>query len=263
MSRSTCARSSEQTVVQPFVDGYAAGPDAEPVHALQRGVPLRRARRVRGAVPAPTSSGPATTRARRARRHALVARGVDPAKDQSYMLATVDPALLDRVAFPLGGNEGRRAREAEGAGLAARSRAESQEACFLAGDDYRAFLERRASSRARARSSTRTATCSGATTASGGSRPASGGHRVARREPLYALRTDRDQHARGRAARRARAPDVSVVVASTLRRRADAKLRYRSEPVAARSSPPTDGFALELDAGRRGRAGPGRRALRR
>ena len=33
----------------------------------------------------------------------LIARGDDPAKDQSYMLATVDPALLDRVAFPLGG----------------------------------------------------------------------------------------------------------------------------------------------------------------
>jgi len=32
----------------------------------------------------------------------LVARGSDPAKDQSYMLATLDPRTLGRVAFPLG-----------------------------------------------------------------------------------------------------------------------------------------------------------------
>ena len=59
------------------------------------------------------------------------------------MLATVDPALLDRVAFPLGdqGKSSTRA-EAAAAGLAVADRAESQEACFLAGDDYRAFLER-------------------------------------------------------------------------------------------------------------------------
>ena len=71
----------------------------------------------------------------------LVARGVDASKDQSYMLATVDPALLDRVAFPLGSEtKADVRREAEGAGLAAARRPESQEACFLAGDDYRNFL---------------------------------------------------------------------------------------------------------------------------
>ena len=72
----------------------------------------------------------------------LIARGDDAAKDQSYMLATVDPALLGRVAFPLGGQGKRATRdEAAAAGLAAAERAESQEACFLAGDDS-TFLER-------------------------------------------------------------------------------------------------------------------------
>src|SRR6187200_832310 len=33
----------------------------------------------------------------------LVGRSADPEKDQSYMLAAVDPALLERVRFPLGG----------------------------------------------------------------------------------------------------------------------------------------------------------------
>ena len=50
----------------------------------------------------------------------LVARGADPEKDQSYMLATVDPELLERVAFPLGGQAKTDTRaEAAAAGLAA------------------------------------------------------------------------------------------------------------------------------------------------
>src|SRR3954470_11984715 len=73
----------------------------------------------------------------------LVARGADPHKDQSYMLATVDPKLLPRLWFPLGDQTKTETRaQAASAGLAAAGRAESQEACFLAGDDYRSFLER-------------------------------------------------------------------------------------------------------------------------
>src|SRR5262249_35689160 len=70
----------------------------------------------------------------------LLARGVDPAKDQSYMLAALDPRRLARVAFPLGEHDKETTRAAaERAGLAAARRPESQEACFLAGDDYRTF----------------------------------------------------------------------------------------------------------------------------
>ncbi len=59
------------------------------------------------------------------------------------MLARLDPRVLDRVSFPLGGQSKEETRaEAERAGLAAARRAESQEACFLGGDDYRAFLSR-------------------------------------------------------------------------------------------------------------------------
>jgi tRNA-specific 2-thiouridylase len=73
----------------------------------------------------------------------LLARAADARKDQSYMLAQLDPSLLDRVWFPLGAQSKEETRaEAARAGLAAARRAESQEACFLAGDDYRAFLAR-------------------------------------------------------------------------------------------------------------------------
>src|SRR5690348_1272473 len=73
----------------------------------------------------------------------LLARGADPAKDQSYMLAALDPRQLVCLTFPLGVQDKETTRaEAERAGLAAARRPESQEACFLAGDDYRAFLGR-------------------------------------------------------------------------------------------------------------------------
>src|SRR4051812_10828124 len=73
----------------------------------------------------------------------LLARAVDETKDQSYMLARLDPRHLERIWFPLGTQTKAQTRaEAVAAGLAAAQRAESQEACFLAGDDYRAFLGR-------------------------------------------------------------------------------------------------------------------------
>ena len=73
----------------------------------------------------------------------LLAKAADPEKDQSYMLARIDPRKLERVRFPLGGQrKSETRRQAGAAGLAAAERAESQEACFLAGDDYREFLAR-------------------------------------------------------------------------------------------------------------------------
>jgi tRNA-specific 2-thiouridylase len=79
----------------------------------------------------------------------LIARAADEEKDQSYMLSTLDPALLARIRFPLGEQSKEQTRaEAAAAGLAAATRAESQEACFLAGGDYRSFLERQGLGRA-------------------------------------------------------------------------------------------------------------------
>src|SRR5439155_26483424 len=73
----------------------------------------------------------------------LLARAADGRKDQSYMLARLDPRLLDRISFPLGDSSKDEVRaEARAAGLAVAERAESQEACFLAGGDYREFLSR-------------------------------------------------------------------------------------------------------------------------
>jgi tRNA-specific 2-thiouridylase len=74
---------------------------------------------------------------------ALVARGADPAKDQSAMLARVPPELLGRLEFPLAdAHKDEVRREAAGAGLAAATAPESQDVCFLGGGDLRGFLGR-------------------------------------------------------------------------------------------------------------------------
>jgi tRNA-specific 2-thiouridylase len=74
---------------------------------------------------------------------ALVARGADPAKDQSAMLARVAPELLGMLEFPLAdAHKHDVRREAASAGLAAATAPESQDVCFLGGGDLRGFLDR-------------------------------------------------------------------------------------------------------------------------
>ncbi|MBJ7471138.1 MAG: tRNA 2-thiouridine(34) synthase MnmA [Solirubrobacteraceae bacterium] len=73
----------------------------------------------------------------------LLRAGVDPAKDQSYMLAGLDPATLARLRFPLGHLAKPQVRElAEAAQISVAKRPESQDLCFLAGTGKRAFLQR-------------------------------------------------------------------------------------------------------------------------
>ena len=74
----------------------------------------------------------------------LVRAAVDRRKDQSYMLARLKPEALRRIWFPLGDLASKDdtraiARRHE---LAVAEKPESQDLCFLAGTDPRAFLER-------------------------------------------------------------------------------------------------------------------------
>jgi tRNA-specific 2-thiouridylase len=71
-------------------------------------------------------------------------RGVDPRKDQSYVLARVPPSLLRRVRLPLGRLSKVQVRAlAREAGLEAHDALESQEICFIPDDDHRRFLRER------------------------------------------------------------------------------------------------------------------------
>ena len=72
-------------------------------------------------------------------------RGVDPAKDQSYFLFPLTPAQLARALFPLGDMEKARVRDlARSYGLNVADKPDSQEICFVPGNDYAAVVEQRA-----------------------------------------------------------------------------------------------------------------------
>ncbi len=132
-----------RAVVEPFVRGYGRGETPNPCVRCNGGFRfaelLAFSRRI-GAARLATGH---YARIVHHRELLLLARGVDAAKDQSYMLAALPPRALERVWFPLGEQTKEETRaEAVRAGLDAAGRRESQEACFLAGGDYREFLER-------------------------------------------------------------------------------------------------------------------------
>ena len=240
-----------RTIVDPFVQAYSRGETPNPCircnGAFRFGRLLEFAQRA-GAERLVTGHY-ARIVEHRGRR--LLARAVDPGKDQSYMLARVDPALLEHVDFPLGGQTKDETRaEAARAGLAAASRAESQEACFLAGDDYRAFLERRGLVRSDGaivdEQGRELGRHSGHWRFTPGQRK---GLRISAPEPMYALRAHAPTNTvvvGPRVALRRAAVDVTgnlyVPVA-----RADVKLRYRSEAVGAQVDLLEQGFRLRLD----------------
>lgn len=72
-------------------------------------------------------------------------RAVDSSKDQSYVLHVLKQEQLKHALFPVGDYPKPEIRAiAEKFGLPTASRKDSQDLCFLAGEDYRNFLQRNA-----------------------------------------------------------------------------------------------------------------------
>jgi tRNA-specific 2-thiouridylase len=169
----------------------------------------------------------------------LLRAAADPAKDQSYMLAALDPASLARLRFPLGELAKPQVRAlAREAGLAVADKRDSQDLCFLAGTGKRAFLARHGALGERP----------GAVVDRGGRRVgAHAGHHlftvgqrkglgVAAGEPLYVLAKDAAANTVTVGPAEALATRRVPVRAAVLHRSGDmvdrVKLRYRSTPVA-------------------------------
>lgn len=71
----------------------------------------------------------------------ILRKGRDPRKDQSYFLFSLRQAQLRRVLLPLGGMEKTEIRAiARRIGLKTADKQDSQEICFVPGNDYKAFL---------------------------------------------------------------------------------------------------------------------------
>jgi tRNA-uridine 2-sulfurtransferase len=240
-----------RAVVAPFVRAYARGETPNPCircNGSFRFAELLAFARRAGAARLATGHY-ARTRVHRGR--LLLARAADPAKDQSYMLGRIEPRLLERVWFPLGDQTKDETRaEASAAGLAAAHRRESQEACFLAGGDYRDFLQRHGLAAATGaivdEHGRELGRHDGYWRFTPGQRRGLG---VSAHEPLYALRTVPNTNAVVVGPRRALAVR-GVTVRGRLHvdaARAAAKLRHASPPIAATVTGTPTGFRLELD----------------
>jgi tRNA-specific 2-thiouridylase len=239
-----------RAIVTPFVRGYSRGDTPNPCircNGSFRFAELLAFARRAGCDRLATGH---YARVAEHRGRTLLHRAADNAKDQSYMLARLEPSHLERVWFPLGEQDKETTRtEAAAAGLAVARRAESQEACFLAGDDYRAFLVRHG-----------LAPASGAIVDERGDTVGSHdgfwrftpgqrrGLGVTSEKPLYVLDSDAQTNTivvgahESLARRRVEASGRLYVRVD----RADAKLRYRSPAVAASVTERDGGFSLEL-----------------
>ena len=139
-------RRFDRTVVADFVAEYARGRTPNPCVRcnwfVKFGPLLGRAKRL-GAAKIATGHYARVDFDGKSGRWRLL-KGVDTGKDQSYFLYALPQEALARTIFPLGGMKKTEVRD-----LAARFRlhvarkSESQEICFIPGDDYAAFLRGR------------------------------------------------------------------------------------------------------------------------
>jgi tRNA-uridine 2-sulfurtransferase len=246
------AEAFRTAVVDPFVRGYGNGETPNPCTRCNGDFRLDALVRIADAVGAPEVRTGHYARRTVLDGIPLIARGADGAKDQSYMLAKVAPAVTARLAFPLGDRTKAEIRaRAAALGLAAAGVPESQEICFLGGDDYRAFLRREGVHFAPGEIVDPDGQIVGR---HGGHAAFTPGQRrgigVASEEPLYVMRTDAASNSVVVAPRRrlgTRRVALRDVVMHIERDRVDAQLRHRSPPVAATLDGTGPHRTLELD----------------
>ena len=135
-----------ETIVQYFLDGYARGETPNPCllcnrqirwtfllnHALALGADFM-------------ATGHYVRKTKDENGRIKLLRAVDHSKDQSYVLHVLKQDQLAHALFPVWEYPKPEIRRiAADFGLPTASRADSQDLCFLAGEDYRIFLKRNA-----------------------------------------------------------------------------------------------------------------------
>lgn len=139
-----CRSEFKRSVIDYFVSEYEAGRTPNPCVECNRSIKFGRL--LRKALDLGCSRLATGHYARIVRRRGrfLIAEAVDGHKDQSYFLWPLKQEQLSRIAFPLGRLAKKEVRErARLWGLAAAERQESQEICFIPGNDYAWFLSQR------------------------------------------------------------------------------------------------------------------------
>jgi tRNA-uridine 2-sulfurtransferase len=130
-------------VVDRFIAGYADGMTPNPCVRCNGAVRFDAMLELAQTLGAARLATGHYARVARDDRGPLIRAATDPSKDQSYMLAKLDPEQLDRLSFPLGALTKDAVRSlARDAGLPVADKRESQDLCFVAGLGGRAFLRR-------------------------------------------------------------------------------------------------------------------------
>jgi tRNA-specific 2-thiouridylase len=134
----------ENRVVRPFVEEYLAGRTPIPCTLCNNFVKFDQLIELAagfGAGRVATGHYARISRDEETGRYLLL-RAVDHTKDQTYFLFGLTQSQLERTLFPLGTYTKVQVRKmAEEMGLPVASKSESQEICFVPGDDYGAFIE--------------------------------------------------------------------------------------------------------------------------
>ena len=133
-----------QTVVSYFLEGYAKGETPNPCLVCNRNIRWEFLFNHALALGANFMSSGHYVRLRTAEDGWIqLLKGVDPAKDQSYVLHVLTQEKLAKALFPVGDHPKAEIRQiAESFGLSVARRPDSQDLCFLAGEDYREFIQR-------------------------------------------------------------------------------------------------------------------------
>lgn len=131
-------------VVEPFIDAYLTGQTPNPCilcnEVLKFQLLLARGKTLGADY---LATGHYVRREPSADGRFYLQKGVDPAKDQSYFLFTLTQEQLRSTLFPLGGlTKAEVRRLATHYRLPVAQKAESQEICFVADNDYAAFIRR-------------------------------------------------------------------------------------------------------------------------
>jgi tRNA-specific 2-thiouridylase len=130
-------------VVNPWLEGHAAGLTPNPCVRCNGSVRLDAMLDLASRLGAERLVTGHYARVHREADVSLLRTARDPVKDQSYVLAGLDPTSLARLRFPLGEMTKEEVRGiAEDEGLSVAHKPDSQDLCFLAGTRLPRFLER-------------------------------------------------------------------------------------------------------------------------
>ena len=128
-------------VVNTFIDDYVTGRTPNPCVECNRTVKFDRLLAHADALDCDTVVTGHYARVERSNGRYRLRRGIDPDKDQSYVLSMLGQEQLGRLSFPVGDlTKTETRRIAADLGLRTAAKADSQDICFVGNGDYREFL---------------------------------------------------------------------------------------------------------------------------